>query len=160
MGIRRFSSIGSPLVSAMRGRRFQSSLAESSRSLTPLECAFLSKVSPQGLPEAMRHPWGFKVICRSLGYPATSADLVVKTTYSISDGMRLSERLAEYSLMPVCQLFDLVALGLPLLLVDRTTGELGPVGALLWQGSTLRQTSQRAPMLERGTLSGGLRASR
>jgi hypothetical protein len=149
MSIRQFSSIGLPLGNAIKGRRFQSSLAESSLALTHLERAFLSEACPRALREALNHPWGFLATSDSLGFPATSGDLIVRTTFSISDGLRLSQRLAEYSRWPICRLFDLASEGLPLCLVDRSTGAIGREGAQLLRVSTLRATSQREAMRER-----------
>lgn len=150
MTIRQYSSIGLPLVNATKGTRYRSRLAESSLNLTQAEHAFLNEVSPRGLREVIQHPWGFTATSVSLGSPETSADLIVRTIFSISDGLRLVKKATEYSRLPVSRLFDLVSQGLSLNLVDRSTGEIGPGGVQLLRVSTLRATSQREATREPG----------
>lgn len=160
MTFRRSSSIGSPLVSAIRKGAYRSSLEAWRRDLTPMETAFLSEVCPRALPEAMKAPWGFTATVTSLGFPATLDALIVRTIFLTSDGQRLSPALVEFSKLPVSRVLEWARLGQMTGVIERTTGQVGRVGVQLSVVSTLRAISQPDRMHRPEPLSAGYRANR
>lgn len=160
MTFRRSSSIGSPLVSAIRKVAYRPSWVESPRALTPKETALLSEVSPRALPAALKAPWGFSATVISSGCRETSGGLIVRTTYLISDGQRLEAKLWECFSLPICRALEMERLGLLGGVIDRRTGEIGRVGAQLSHVSTLLVISQREAMLRLEPLSVGYLANR
>lgn len=157
--MRRFSSIGSPFLNAIRKADYLSSLMASPRSLTHQETACLNVVCPRGLAEAMKQPCGFLAMAFGFSSPATSGDLIVLTTFLTWDGSRLSTLATEFSRFSVFRLSLLVAacpevVRLP---VDQTTGEILKHGARLFRVSTLPVTIGQAPMPKRVRLSAGSR---
>lgn len=160
MTFRRSSSIGSPLVSAIRKAAYRPSWAASPRALTPMEFALLNELSPRALPEAMRAPSGFSAMVISSGCLATSGDLAVRIIFSISDGQRLAKKLWESSRLPVCRLLEMERQGLVIGVTDRKTGEIGRIGVQLSLVSTLLVISQRVATPKLEPLSAGYLANR
>lgn len=160
MTFRRSSSIGSPLVSAIRKAAYRPSWAASPRALTPMEIVLLNELSPRALPEAMKVPSGFSATVISSGCLATSGDLVGLTIFSTSDGNRLVKSLWECWRLPVSRALEMERHGLWTGVTDRKTGEIGRAGVQLSHVSTLLVISQQVATLKPEPLSAGYLANR
>lgn len=145
-----FSSIGSPLLSSIRRGDYPSFSMESTRPLTHSEIAGLNELSPRALPAVLTQPSGFVVMVSAFPLAATWAGFLVRTTYSIWDGEKLSKNATEY-----CKL-----LASQLLAVEKAIGQnfrQRSKRELTLVVSTLQSTTGRGAMLKPDRSYGGFR---
>lgn len=140
-------SIGSPLLSTIRKGDYHFSLMASKLPLTLPEIAALSVLSPRGWKEVTTQPCAFVAMVSVCPLAAIPAGFLIRTTFSIWDGKRLSPLLTEFLHLLASQLFEVEQL----LNKSMVTKRRGPVSAV----STLPATMQRDRTGKRGRSFGG-----
>ena len=92
----RFSSIGSPLLSIIRGAGSPSSRGASLSIIPQKAFLFLNVISPRAYREALTRPSVLAVTVSVFLSVATRAGFLAKTTYSITDSKGQSKPVTEF----------------------------------------------------------------
>lgn len=92
----RFSSIGSPLLSIIRGVDFPFSQGASLSTIPPKVSQFLNAISPRAYREASILPFVSAVTVSAFLLVETRAGFLAKTTYSITDSKGQYRPVIEY----------------------------------------------------------------
>lgn len=109
----RSSSIGSPLLNAMREGEFRSYQADCWCITTSKAFPVLKEIAPRALLEAMTRASVFQATVSVFLSPATSGGFLVKTTFLTSGGLGQSKELTEYFWAQDCHLSQIRSLCRP-----------------------------------------------